>query len=89
MSIEALTGPQINRDGVGLHKMLFNPLFFSSNKKYCSHIMLRMTRSLVTKVTFIKCNRYFEDHFLTSKVSPHPLKSTEVRDAAIRPRPRP
>jgi len=32
MSMEALTGPQTDRDGVDLHKMLFNPLFFSSNK---------------------------------------------------------
>jgi len=30
MLMEALTRPQTDRDGVGLHKMLFNPL--SSNK---------------------------------------------------------
>ena len=28
LSIGALTGPQTDRDSVGLHKMLFNPLVF-------------------------------------------------------------
>jgi len=43
--MEALTGPQTDRDGVGLHKMLFDPLFFSSNKNIVVILILRMAFS--------------------------------------------
>ena len=54
LSMEALTEPQTDRDGVGWRKMLFNPLFF---------LLINILSMMVTKVT--KLFSYFKSFYPT------------------------